>query len=348
LDATVLKAVEHGVERPVNRTSRDRANVCVFAPALFVTVTIEAGNVDGADEVHFHPGGQGFWIARMLRHLGERPVLCGLVGGESGDVLRSLIPRWGVDFSPVTIDGVSPAYVHDRRSGERLEVATTSLPTPNRHELDDLYGRVLERAIGAGLLVIAGRSPGHDLDVDIFRRLGSDLATAGVEIVADLHGDELDALLEGGPVSILKVSADDLAEDGLLSDSSEPAVLAAIGELRRRGAAAVVVSRADDPALAVAEAGALRASSPRLLAVDHRGAGDSMTAGLAAGLHRGLSPVETLRLGCAAGAANVTRHGLGSATDTLVDRLLERVDVEEIELGAEAGQGHGGGLTHYN
>jgi 1-phosphofructokinase len=331
----------------VSRTGRDRANVCVFAPALFVTVTIEAGKSGEADEVHFHPGGQGFWIARMLRHLGERPVLCGLVGGESGDVLRSLIPRWGVDFSPVTIDGDSPAYVHDRRSGERSEVATTALPSPNRHELDDLYGRVLEQAIGAGLLVIAGRSPGHDLDVDIFRRLGSDLATAGADIVADLHGDELAALLEGGPISVLKVSDDDLVDDGLLSGKDEAAVLTAIAELRRRGAAAVVVSRADQPALAVSEAGALRASSPRLLAVDHRGAGDSMTAGLAAGLHRGLSPAETLRLGCAAGAANVTRHGLGSATDTLVDRLLERVDVEEIDLAAESGDGHSD-LTHYN
>jgi 1-phosphofructokinase len=331
----------------VSRSGRDSANVCVFAPALFVTVTIEAGTGGDEDEVHFHPGGQGFWIARMLRHLGERPVLCGLVGGESGGVLRSLIPQWGVDFSPVTIDGDSPAYVHDRRSGERLELATTALPTPNRHELDDLYGRVLERAIGAGLLVIAGRSPGHDLDVDIFRRLGSDLATAGVDVVADLHGEELDALLEGGPIAILKVSADDLAEDGLLSDPGESAVLAAIAELRDRGAAAVVVSRADDPALAVSDAGALRASSPRLLAVDHRGAGDSMTAGLAAGLQRGLSPVETLRLGCAAGAANVTRHGLGSATDTLVDRLLERVDVDEIAMIADGSDGRGG-LTHYN
>ena len=332
----------------MTRTGRDRANVCVFAPGLFVTVTIEPGNGDDADEVHFHPGGQGFWIARMLRHLGERPVLCGLVGGESGDVLRSLIPRWGVDFSPVTIDGDSPAYVHDRRSGERLEVATAALPSPDRHELDDLYGRVLEQSIGAGLLVIAGRSPGHDLDVDIFRRLGSDLATAGVGIVADLHGDELEALLEGGPISILKVSSDDLTEDGLLTDPGERDVLTAIAELRRRGAAAVVVSRADDPALAVFDTGGLRASSPRLLAVDHRGAGDSMTAGLAAGLCRGLAPVETLRLGCAAGAANVTRHGLGSATDTLVDRLLERVDIDEIDLSAEVDEGAAGGLTHYN
>lgn len=65
----------------------------MFAPYLYLTVTIEER--DGwheAGEVHLHPGGQGFWIARMLAELGGNPVLCGPVGGEVGAVLTAIVP----------------------------------------------------------------------------------------------------------------------------------------------------------------------------------------------------------------------------------------------------------------
>ena len=55
-----------------------------------------------------------------------------------------------------------------------------------------------------------------------------------------------------------------------------------------------------------------------------------MTAGLAAGVRRELDFIETVRLGCAAGAANVTRHGLGSADEGLIPGLAERTKVEPL------------------
>ena len=48
--------------------------------------------------------------------------------------------------------------------------------------------------------------------------------------------------------------------------------------------------------------------------IDQSGAGDSMTAALAFARASGLAPEETLKLAVAAGAMNVTRHGLGPAT----------------------------------
>jgi hypothetical protein len=61
--------------------------------------------------------------------------------------------------------------------------------------------------------------------------------------------------------------------------------------------------------------------------VNHRGAGDSMTGAIAAGMAAGLSPEEILRLAVAAAALNVTRHGLGSGDSEAIGRLAARVDV---------------------
>ena len=55
----------------------------------------------------------------------------------------------------------------------------------------------------------------------------------------------------------------------------------------------------------------LGGEAPRMQRVDHRGAGDTMTAGIAAALGHGRQTSEALRLGAAAGASNVTRRGPG-------------------------------------
>lgn len=309
------------------------ATVCVFAPALALTVTVEAGRGEGGPDVHYHPGGQGFWVARMLVRLGEEPVLCGPVGGEAGRILRGLVPSWGVELAEVSVEADSPSILEDRRRGDLATVAETAFPALDRHATDELYGVVLDQAARAGVCVLSGLPPGLDLPADIYRRLVGDLVEAGVKVVGDLHGPSLGAALEGGPLDVLKVSDEDLAGDGIAA-SDEESALAALDLLHGRGARAVVLSRGAEPVLARFDDTRLRATVPRLEAVETRGSGDSMTAGLATAVGRGLDPERTLRLTCAAGAANVTRHGLGTASGDLVERLTSLIEVEELGVRA--------------
>lgn len=308
----------------------DTPTVCVFSPSLLVTVTVESGSSD-FDEIHFHMGGQGYWIARMVRELEERPILCAPVGGETGRVIRGLVRSTGFDFSPVELSNASAAYVHDRREGRRDEIAASRSPDLDRHEIDDLFARTLQHSLAAGVCVLTGRRAGDELPVDLYRRLASDLRAAGVRTVGDLHGDELSAFLAGGTLDILKVSDEDLTSDGRLGGETTDDVWAAIDELSREGAAATVVSRGRHGALARFGDARYRVTPPALEVVDPAGAGDSMTAALAVALVRGEEPEESLRLAAAAGAANVTRHGLGSAPVALISRLSSLIDVDRVE-----------------
>ena len=63
--------------------------VAVFAPSPILTVTIERGTA--RPEVHLHPGGQGFWVARMAANPGAEVALSCALGGEPGSVLRGLM-----------------------------------------------------------------------------------------------------------------------------------------------------------------------------------------------------------------------------------------------------------------
>ncbi len=305
--------------------------MCVFAPSLLVTVTIEPG-ADSFDDIHFHMGGQGYWVARMVRELGERPILCAPVGGEAGRVVRGLVGATGLDFTSVAIARPSAAYVHDRREGGRDEIAHSRSPNLDRHEIDDLFARTLQHSLTAGVCVLTGRRVGDELPTDFYRRLSSDLRAVGIRTVGDLHGDELAAFLSGGAMDILKVSVEDLTADGRLEGDTDDGIWTAIDELVKEGALAVVVSRGGDGALARFGDTRMRAAPPRLEVVDEAGAGDSMTAALAVALVRGLGPEESLRLACAAGAANVTRHGLGSAPVDLISRLSTLIVLDEVRV----------------
>ena len=298
----------------------------VLGPLLYLTVTIEI-EAD-APRVHLHPGGQGFWIARMLRVLDCDARLVSPIGGEGGAVVAALLPDWGIEAKPVQTSISSPTQIHDRRSGDRVEIVAVEVPRLDRHEADDLYGAVLETALRSDAVVLTS---GGDSVLPDDASLGSSTTSPprGSPGVRDLHGEALDAALDGGEIEAFKVSEDDLIADGWPMGSEAQAIEAA-EKLAGRGASTVVVSRAGEPAVACTDGRVVRVTPPPIAAVDHRGAGDSMTAGIVAGRLRGLSVTDAVRLGAAAGAGNVTRRGLGSGNADLIAELAQLVEIEDI------------------
>lgn len=306
--------------------------IAVFAPTVYLTITVEAAP-DGSDEIHCHAGGQGVWVARIIHNLGEQAVLHAPLGGESGTVVEGVIRHAGLGLQAVRVRSDTPTYIHDRRLGERAEVAATTPRPLSRHEVDNLYETTLAGAMAAGLLVVTGRPSPRTASARFYQRLGADLAASGVAVVGDLHGDELTAFLRGGGIDLLKVSDEDLVGDGVLCGNSDDDVEAAMADLAARGVRDVVVSRADRPSLARMGGTLFECSVPRLATADHRGSGDSMTGALAVAMARGLPPVPSLALACGAGAANVTRHGLGTADARLITELAALASVRPRSAG---------------
>jgi 1-phosphofructokinase len=308
-------------------------HVMVFAPAPQLTVTIERpGGEENGDEIHLHGGGQGIWQARMVCSLGVPVVFCTALGGEAGRVLRPLIEDEGIELRVVETVGGTGAYVHDRRGGDRAEVAVMRGEPLSRHEEDELYGLALAEGLRAEVSLLSGVAETPVVPPDTYRRLAADLRRNGRRVVADLSGEYLDAALEGG-LTLVKVSHEELLRDGRAAGDSTAGLISAMRGLRAAGAESVVTTRAEKPALAILggapgkDENLVEVRSPRLEPAEPRGAGDSMTAGLAAVLADGGDLARAIRVGAAAGALNVTRRGLGTGRADAIARLVDEVQV---------------------
>jgi 1-phosphofructokinase len=300
--------------------------VVVFAPSPLLTVTIE--DRAGEPDIHVHAGGQGIWQARMISSLGVSVVLCAGLGGETGDVLSHLVPGEDVELRAVRVGARNGAYVHDRRGDEREPVAQAPGGALDRHEQDALYETALTAGLEHGFALLSGPNNDGVIPSALYRRLTTDLTANGCPVAVDLSGERLEAVLAGGP-ALVKVSHEELLSDGRASDDSPAALVEAMRTLRGDGAGTVVVSRADDPALALVDDDVVTVRMPPLQPAEPRGAGDSMTAGMVATLVRGGSAREALRTGAACGALNVVHRGLGSGGAAAVAALAERVEVAD-------------------
>ena len=300
----------------------------MFAPNPLLSVTIEARGAAG-DDVHMHAAGQGVWLSRMALELGADPVLCALIGGETGVPLRALLGEVGCELRLVDTAGASGCYVTDRRSGERELISQTLSPAASRHEADELLAAACAAALTSKLVVVCNPYPADTLPLDSYGRLVADARANGVPALVDLSTPRLDSALEGEP-ELVKLNDWELAEFVRGPVSTLEEIAEAAGELRRRGAGSVVVTRAERPAYVFREDEVWELVPPRFTQGSREGCGDTMMGGLSAAWARGLDWKRALVIGAAAGATNFLRHGLGTGSRETVEELAGQVSLRRL------------------
>ena len=302
--------------------------MAIFAPHPLLTVTLE---VEGEDRqsIHFHAGGQAVWVTRMAACLGASPVLCGFLGGESGDLLLPLLERTvgSGKLRLVRTASASGCYVTDRRTGSRELLAMKLSDPPSRHELDELFSQTCSQAIACGWLVVTNPMPGELLPLEIYEDLVADARAGGCRTLVDLSSPRLDSALRGEP-DLVKINDWELAEYVRGPVSTPELMQAGVQRLHDAGARSVIVTRGELPAVVLHDGRFAQLTPPRFEHGFREGCGDSMMGALAAAWARGESFERALRLGAAAGAANFLRRGLGGASREVVEQLAEQVVLE--------------------
>jgi 1-phosphofructokinase len=271
-------------------------------PSLDRTIEVDVltrGTVIRARSARLDPGGKGVNVSRALLANGVASTAVVAVGGADGDQLRRLLETEGMRVRAVRTAGRTRSNVTIVEPGG----VVTKLNEPggplSPGELDELGAVVAAEAGDASWVVGCGSLPPGVPDgtyADMCRRFARD----GIRVAVDSSGPALRAAVAAAP-DLIKPNRDELAEAaGGPVDTLADAVEAA-GELRARGARAVLVSLGAEGAVLVDDDGVLTGEAPVDRPRSTVGAGDALLAGfLAAGARGPRALAEALAWGAAA------------------------------------------------
>jgi 1-phosphofructokinase family hexose kinase len=290
---------------------------------------LRPGEVLRTGAVAVTPGGKGLNVARAARALGVPAVLVAFVPGHTGRAAAALIADEGVTLASVPVDGELRSTAVMLEPDGRATVINEPGPPLAGGDWAALEAVVDAALPDHGVLVCSGSLPPESPD-DGYGRLARLAREAGCLTVVDAGG----AILGAALAAHADVVTPNLAEaEGLLhgradesveaSPDARPRAEAAAAALVRAGAGATVVTAAASGAAVAAGGETAWIAAPRVAVVRNPiGAGDVLTAALAAALENGDDVLTAARRGVAAAAASVEAPRAGDLDPARMAELL--------------------------
>jgi 1-phosphofructokinase family hexose kinase len=289
---------------------------------------LRPGEVLRVADVVITPGGKGLNVARAALALGAPASLVGFIPGHTGRAAAALIAEEGVTLQGVPAPGeIRSTAIVLEPSGRAtvLNEPGPRLPAGGWVSLEAVIDDALadhEVLVCSGSLPPGAPEHGYALLVARAR-------DAGRRSVVDTSGGALAAALRAHPdvvvpnlgeaEGVLHERVDEVVDAG--PDARPRAMEAALG-LVRRGAEAAVVTAAAAGAAVAWNGDPVWIDAPRVRVVNPIGAGDVLTAALAAALERGVSLVDAVREGVAAASAAVEHPVAGRFDAARMRELL--------------------------
>ncbi|MEI8308075.1 MAG: 1-phosphofructokinase family hexose kinase [Chloroflexales bacterium] len=301
-------------------------------PALDRTMVfpgLRLGAVQRTEDVVVAAGGKGLNVARAAHSLGQKALVCAPLGGLTGEMVarladaEGLAGRWSRQGAGETRTCV---LLVDPEGGDATALNEAG-PVFAAADWDAFQAMVLSAACDSQLCLLSGSLP-RGVAPAALGYLIDQLGTAGRRVIVDTSGTALTASLAARPYGV-KVNGAELGATlgrGEVTDLADAVV--ALAALRTRGVGLAAVSLGAQGALVADATGTWWACPPPITLLSSVGCGDSLLAGMATGLLRGLPLPEALRLGVACGSADALTIGGGRLDMADVERLVRLTRIE--------------------
>jgi 1-phosphofructokinase family hexose kinase len=283
-------------------------------------------------------GGKGINVARALSRLGLPVIAAGFTGGPTGSRVEEQLREEGVltDFTRIAGETRINVAVVDPTSGEQTEINERG-PAVSAEEVERFVKRLSYLARGAKICVLAGTLP-PGAGEDLYARLVRELTPLDLPVVLDSEGQPMLAGIRAGAAIVTpnEREAEELVgqEFGDRGD-----LMRGLSELVQLGAGEAAITRPDGCVAAVAadnsERRFIEVRTRTLDTVSTVGSGDAFLAGYVAARYDGRSPADCLAYGVACGAESTQHFGAGAINRSQVERLLDEVEVRDLEVHAE-------------
>ncbi len=282
-------------------------------------------------------GGKGINVARALRLLGRPVIAAGFAGGPTGSRVLEQLRKEAIltDFTWIAAETRINMAVIDPTSGEQTEINERG-PAVSPEEVERFVERLGYLAEGAKICVLAGTLP-PGADASLYARLVEGLRERGVISILDSEGEPMLAGLRAG-ASVITPNEREAEELVGQEFADRDDYVHGLSELVRLGAGEAAITRPDGCLATVGQGAERRVVEVRtkpLEPVSTVGSGDAFLAGYTAALYDGREPADCLAYAVACGAESTQHFGAGTIDRRRVERLLEEVEVRDLEVHAE-------------
>lgn len=298
-----------------------------FNPSLDYIVRVndfKTGQVNRTCYEQILGGGKGVNVSIVLGHLGHESTTLGFTGGFTGDALKQLLWKQGVNTDFIEVkEGFTRINVK-MKSDQETEINGQG-PKITPENVETLFTKLDDLKDG-DILVISGSIP-NTLPDDMYERIMKHLQSKKIEIIVDATNDLLVNVLKYHPY-LIKPNNHELGEIFHVELNTRSEVIPFAKKLQELGARNVLISMAGEGAVFVSEMGeVMESEAPKGKVVNSVGAGDSMVAGFITGMLETNNYEEAFRMGICTGSASAFSENL--ATREEVNALLSVLPKKE-------------------
>ena len=295
----------------------------------YVVEGFRTGEVNRVKECTYVPGGKGLNVSKPASIYGAEVVATGFAGGHAGAYIEDALKPFGIRSAFYQVDAESRSCINiwDEVNQVQTEFLEPGF-TLTEEDFAGFEAKFRQLVQEAKVVAMSGSVP-KGLDGTAYQRLVKIVKDAGIPVILDTSGKLLEMGIEAIP-TMIKPNIDEIRmlTGKRCDDISE--IIEAARAIHERGVKIVAVSLGADGSLAVGDDGIFRARVPKIDAVNTVGCGDSMIAGFALGLSKGLPLEETLRLASAISAAAAMREETGFFVMEDMEKLLPQIEITRL------------------
>lgn len=309
--------------------------VCVgLNPAIDMTMSLPSlmlGGVNRASTVTVHEAGKAVNVASMLAQMKQTVTITGFLGTENKIGFERKFDALGINNACIVVKGETRQNIKlTELCGRTTEINGEGFLISDSDK-QALLHTVIALSINADFVIVSGSLP-MGVSLDDFKALLLGIKATGTKLVVDTSGEALKIATSCEPY-LIKPNGNELAQavgkavmaDKIHDIEYQQALICTLPPIPH-----IIVSMGERGVAWHTAKSVLIARPPNIEVVSTVGAGDTLLAGIIAGMASKLDDKMILKKATAMAAHTVSIAGVGVATKKRYDSLMADITIHKM------------------